>query len=175
MACGAARPRCHGELRLQVRSLPLRALAVSCCAHHADMRYRHQRWVVERLWRACAALLWIEHMRFASGRAPCVRITVRAHAPPSQSLSAHVCPRATRVPRRTTRSVGATSVDHASAAHSAALEVVCMLGVVGACVQVLQLVRDSARARPAARSLEVPAAPAPRPCDSWSFRSSIVP
>ena len=41
---------------------------------------------------------------------------------------------------------------------SAALHVVCLLGVDGACVQVLHLVRVCARARPAARSLEVPAA-----------------
>ena len=148
--------------------MPLPPLAVSCCAHHADMRYRHQRWVVEQLWRACAELLWIEQMRFAAARAPCVRITVHALIPPSQSLSAHVCPRATRVPRRTTRSFGGT-MDHASSrALSAALQVVYMLGVDGAVVQDLQMVEDTAPARSAARSLEVPAAPAPRPCDSWS-------
>ena len=148
--------------------MPLPPLAVSCCAHHADMRYRHQRWVVEQLWRACAELLWIEQMRFAAARAPCVRITVHALIPPSQSLSAHVCPRATRVPRRTTRSIGATSSDHASAALSAALQVVYLLAMDGAVLQQLQMVEDTARARLAARSLAFPAAPAPRPCDSWS-------
>ena len=42
---------------------------------------------------------------------------------------------------------------------SAALQVVCLVGVDGASVQELQLVRDSARARPAVRFLVVPAAP----------------
>ena len=134
----AARHR--GVLGLQWRSSPMRPLARSRCAHHVDMQYLHQRWVVERLRRTCTALLWIEQMRFAAARAPCVRITVHALIPPSQSLSAHVCPRATHVPRRTTRSIYTAPSHHAFAVLSAALQVVCMLGVDGASVQELQLV-----------------------------------
>ena len=167
----AARHR--GVLGLQWRSSPMRPLARSRCAHHVDMQYLHQRWVVERLRRTCTALLWIEQLRFAAGHAPCVRTTVHALIHPSQSLSAHMRPRATRVPRRTTRSIGATSLDHGSAALSAALQVVYLLAMDGAVLQQLQMVEDTARARLAARSLAFPAAPAPRPCDSWSQGAAL--
>ena len=68
---------------------------------------------------------------------------------------------------------GPTSLDHGSAALSAALQVVYLLAMDGAVLQQLQMVEDTARARLAARSLAFPAAPAPRPCDSWSQGAAL--
>ena len=83
------------------------------------------------------------------------------------------CPRATRVLRREPRLICMAPAHHTVAVVSAALQMVSKLGVDGAVVQELHVVGDSARARSAARFLEVPAAPVARPCDSWSQGAAL--
>ena len=138
------------------------------------MWYFHQLQMVEQLRRACAAQVWIEQMRWAVGCASCVLSLVHALAPPSQRLF-HP-----RLPSRHPRAPQDTSLNlHGTVASRLCCALGCSSSGVHAwsgwckCARASTGLRYRRPARPAARFLEVPAAPVARPCDSWSQGAAL--